>query len=76
MRHDKRADDGKYRLRSSSESRVAEATTATQTHEGRFTHERDCDKRRMPMAATVSFDVPRFKDYRVNRDGYHPKVTK
>lgn len=76
MRHDKRDDDGKYRERFPAEERCERAKNLTQTHEGRFTHERDAAPRRMPVEVTVPFSVPRFKDYKANRDAYRPKVTK
>lgn len=77
MRHDKRDDDGKYRDRSPAEERGERAKSLTQTHMGRFTHERDCDERRMSMAVTRTYaEWEGFKGQKVNRDGYHPKVTK
>lgn len=73
---DKRDDGGRYReAHESAEARASRARDLTQTHEGRFTHERAAGPRRMPLAVT-QFSAPLFKDKRVNRDGYHPKVTK
>ena len=74
--HDKRDDGGMYRPLSDAETRGERARTLTQTHEGRFTHERDAASRRMPVAASVPQSAPYFKGRKFNRDGYHPKVTK
>ena len=75
MMHDKRDDGGMYRPLTSAEDRCERAKRLTQTHEGRFTHERDCDERRMSLTLEPA-NPPYFKDKRFNRDGYHPKVTK
>ena len=76
MRHDKRAEDGKYRDRYPAEERCERAKMLTQTHEGQFTHPRDAAERRMPLDVTVPRSVPYFKDKKVNRDAFRPKVTK
>ena len=76
MRHDLRGDDGMYRCCTPAEERGKRATMLTQTHEGRFTHERDAADRRMSLDIELPYETPRFKGKRVNRDAYHPKVTK
>ncbi len=76
MRHDARDDGGMYRPLSAAEERCERAKHLTQTHEGRFTHERDAADRRMPVAVSVPQSTPFFKNRKFNRDGYHPKVTK
>lgn len=65
-----------YRELTSAEARGKRAHMLTQTHEGRFTHERDASERRMGVAVSVPQSVPYFKDRKFNRDGYRPKVTK
>jgi hypothetical protein len=74
--HDKRDEGGMYRPLSSAEERCERARMETQTHTGRFTHERDATDRRMPLVVSVPQSTPMFKDRKFNRDGYHPKVTK
>ena len=74
--HSKRDEGGMYRPLSPAEERCERAQKLTQTHEGRFTHSRDADARRMKLAVTVPKDLPMFRDKRVNRDAYRPKVTK
>lgn len=72
----KRDEDGRYREDyAPAAARAERARTETQTHEGRFTHARDAAARRMPLAVN-QFDAKLFKDRRVNRDAYRPKVTK
>ena len=73
--HTKRDDSGMYRPLSPAEERCERAKMLTQTHEGRFTHERDAADRRMPLTLEPA-NPPYFKDKRANRDGYHPKVTR
>ncbi len=74
--HDKRDDGGMYRPLSDAEERCERAKRLTQTHEGRFTHERDAADRRMSLAVSVPQSAPYFKDRKFNRDAYRPKVTK
>ena len=77
MRHDFRDGiSGQYREATGAEMRATKARHDTQTHDGLFTHDRDASERRMRMHVTVPFDVPRFKDKKVNRDAYRPKVSK
>ena len=59
--HSKRDDGGMYRPLSDAETRCERARTLTQTHEGRFTHERVAADRRMPLAVTVPESVPYFR---------------
>jgi hypothetical protein len=73
----KRDEGGMYReAHESARSRCERAYKETQTHEGRFTHSRDAAERRMSVAVTVPAGVPYFKDRKINRDAYRPKVTK
>lgn len=76
MTHSKRDESGMYRPLSSAEERCERARAETQGHEGRFTHSRDADARRMPLAVSVPQSAPFFKGGKFNRDPYRPKVTK
>ena len=72
--HNKRSENGQYReAHASAASREARAREETQTHEGLFTHTRDAAARRM-FTGETQLDAKLFKDRRVNRDAYRPKV--
>lgn len=71
----KRDEDGRYReAHASAESRHERAHELTQTHEGRFTHTRNPEERRMPLDCTVPKSVPLFVNKRFNRSSWKPKV--
>lgn len=76
MRHDKRDADGTYRCCTPAEERAQRARLETQTHYGRFTHERIEEDRRMRVEVAVPQSAPLFKNKRFNRDSHKPAVTK
>jgi hypothetical protein len=76
MKHDRRGDDGKYAPRQDVTPRQKRATMLTQTHEGRFTHERDAADRRRDIGVTTAWDTPRFVDRHVNRDPHFALKSK
>lgn len=76
MRHDLRDEGGQYRCCTPAEERARRAHAETQTHYGRFTHERIESERRMDVTIATPQSKPYFKNQRVDRTGWKPNVVK